>query len=77
MVSPLPRDLQWDAPAARCARCGGEAYREDTLYLWEGVLICEECLEDKWSALTTGEKAELLGACPVSARSLAGGGKEG
>jgi hypothetical protein len=45
-------------------------YREDTLYLWEGVLICEECLEDKFSALTAGEKARLLGAQAVAARSL-------
>lgn len=76
MISPFPRDLQRDMPAARCALCQGEAYWEDTLYLWEGVPICEECLEDKWRALTTEEKAELFGARPVAVRALAapGGG---
>lgn len=70
MDSAFLRDLQRDMPAARCAQCQGEVYREDTLYLWEGVLICEECLEDKFSALTAGEKARLLGAQAVAARSL-------
>lgn len=61
----FPRDLQCEKPVARCDRCGGEIYREDTLYAWEGTSICGLCIEDRFNALTTWEKAELLGARPV------------
>ncbi len=64
---PLLRDKQCDEPAAYCCLCGGEVYREDTLYVWEGRHICSACMEDKFNALTTREKAELLGAFPVRA----------
>ncbi len=62
---PFLRDRQREAPAAHCGCCGGEAYRGDVLYTWEGALLCPACLEEHWSALTTREKAELLGARPV------------
>lgn len=39
------RDKQQDPPVARCPSCGGEQYREDTMYIWDGKLICSECME--------------------------------
>lgn len=33
-----------DRPAARCEECGGEIYREDLVYLIDGMPVCEECL---------------------------------
>jgi len=61
------RDKQQDPPAALCDRCQSELYAGDTLYLLGGLRLCGECVEDKFLALTTPQKAELLGAVPLPA----------
>ena len=43
MLSYVVRDPQGEVPAARCRRCGGEVYRGETLYVWEGRPICPDC----------------------------------
>ena len=62
---PAARDKQCDEPVALCGLCGGETYREDVLYIWEGKYICTLCMEEKFDALTSGEKAQLLGAYAI------------
>ncbi len=61
------RDKQQDPPAAFCDRCGSELYAGDTLYLLGGLRLCGECVEDAFLAMTTIQKARLLGAVPVPA----------
>lgn len=56
------RDKQQDPPAAFCDRCGGEQYACDTLYLLGGSRLCGQCVEDRLLAMTTAQKARLLGA---------------
>ena len=68
--NPCPRDIQCDAPVAHCDRCEGEVYRTDIMYTWEGAHICSECMEGRLNAMTTREKAELLGAYPVQAETV-------
>ena len=38
------RDLQQEAPAALCARCGGELYRGCPCWELAGARWCEACL---------------------------------
>lgn len=71
------RDKQCDVPAAYCGLCKGELYREDMLYAWEGRYICGICIEDKFNAMSTREKAELLGAYPVRVEYVLAGQKCG
>ena len=40
----LPRDSQLILPVCHCALCGGELYREDTLYLIDEQVLCPDCL---------------------------------
>lgn len=65
------RDKQQDLPSAFCDRCHCEQYAEDTLYLLGGLRLCGECIENRIFAMTTPQKAELLGAVPVPARECA------
>ncbi|NCB51942.1 MAG: hypothetical protein EOM54_08700 [Clostridia bacterium] len=69
-INPCLRDKQCDQPVAYCGLCRGEVYWEDILYTWEGKHICTACMEDRLSAMTTREKAELLGAYPIRAYKL-------
>ena len=39
------RDLQREAPAALCSRCGGELYRGAPCWLVGGRRLCEECVK--------------------------------
>ena len=55
-------DLQQEPPLAYCDQCESEQYKGDTLYAWEGIKICGECVEEKFDCMTTKEKADLLGA---------------
>lgn len=59
--------------AALCPRCGGEIYPAETRYLWRGRLLCADCLEACLAALSTGEKAALMGVRTVEAREKPGG----
>lgn len=58
---------------ALCPRCGGEIYPAETRYLWRGRLLCADCLEACLAALSTGEKAALMGVRTVEAREKPGG----
>ncbi len=40
----LYRDPQAAEPAAHCERCQGEVYSGETLYRWEGQMVCAGCL---------------------------------
>jgi len=52
---------------ARCADCGGElGERAYCLPRRRGqAILCPDCLEELFFAMSLGEKAELLGAVPV------------
>lgn len=65
-------DRQCALPVAYCGRCRGEVYREDIVYTWEGGYVCAVCMEELFDVMTTGEKAEALGARPVPASGLSG-----
>jgi len=45
MQNPL-RDVQRNGPVCQCQMCLGEVYREETMYEWEGKLICSDCFQD-------------------------------
>lgn len=65
IYSPILRDKQQDEPAAHCDQCDGEMYQGDTLYTWDGLHICGECVKQHVLCLTIQEMAELFGAEPV------------
>lgn len=56
------RDVQQDKPVAYCAKCQGEMYRHDEMFLWEGKKLCAACIKEKFDAMSIPEIAELLGA---------------
>jgi formylmethanofuran dehydrogenase subunit E len=66
-IGEFMRDKQMDKPLAYCSRCGGEQYREDYMYIFEGHRICGECMGEKFDCLTVREKADLLGAASLKA----------
>lgn len=37
------RDVQEEAPAALCERCGGEVWRGERRFQWEGKWLCPDC----------------------------------
>ena len=43
------------------AECGHEVYEGERIYEWEPGTLCPDCMEDRFSELSTQEKAELLG----------------
>lgn len=57
MLAQVRRDPQEEVPAARCRRCGGEVYRGETLFYWEGRGVCPDCF--RWSV------ERLLDTSPV------------
>lgn len=67
---PWLRDSQQDRPSARCGRCRGEVYRGERMYAFEGRFLCSDCMESLFGAMTTREKAALLGAYDLPAESL-------
>ena len=60
-----------EPPEPRCvvAACGHDVYDGEYFYVWsDGETMCPDCLEDRFDALTTLEKASLCGceASPVN-----------
>jgi len=59
---PLP-DAQQEPPVCHCGRCGGEIYREECAYLFEGKEICSDCLRteiDRLLGRDLNSLAEML-----------------
>ena len=49
-LMPALRDEQDARVVCWCRRCSGEVYEEETLYVWEGKRICEDCFKETVSA---------------------------
>ncbi|MDR3278834.1 MAG: hypothetical protein LBT12_08670 [Oscillospiraceae bacterium] len=61
MVTPEPPAEPPEDTRYAVADCGHEVYEGESLYDWEDETLCPECVEDKFSELTTEEKARLMG----------------
>ena len=44
------RDVQQDEPVCSCEYCGGEIYREETVFEWQGKWVCVDCFQSELSA---------------------------
>jgi hypothetical protein len=77
MKTPEPPVLPPEDTRYIIADCLHEVYEGERLYDWEdGATLCPECMEDKFSELSTREKAALLG-CESSVVSFRGLNREG
>lgn len=57
------RDSQEETPVCYCDRCGGEVYREEMLFEWDGKRICTDCFKEKvrlWLELSPQQVARAL-----------------
>ena len=57
------RDIQNDEPAARCEKCLGEVYAEETMFEWDGRDICVDCFKENvrlWLELSPQQVAGAL-----------------
>ncbi len=50
---------------AQCSDCGGDIYEGERCGLREGRVLCTDCLESRWNALSTPRRFEALGFEPV------------
>lgn len=72
MLSYGVRDRQEEVPAALCRRCGGEVYRGELLYYWEGRPICPDCFRLAVQRLLDTSPALLAQDLGVDTRRLTG-----
>lgn len=40
-----PRDVQQERPVARCNKCKGEIWREESTFIWENRELCSDCFK--------------------------------
>lgn len=61
------RDIQQDEPICACGACGGEVYREERLFEWQGKWVCVDCFQSElsgWLLRSPEQAARELGfAC--------------
>ena len=66
------RDTQQEEPVCTCGQCGGEVYRGESLFEWQGKWVCVDCFQSElncWLVRSPEQAARELGfAC----RGLAG-----
>lgn len=77
MLSDAMRDRQEEVPAALCRRCGGEVYRGELLYYWEGRPICPDCFRLAVQRLLDTSPALLARDLGVDTCRLTGAREEG
>ena len=66
-LRPPLRDSQQEIPVCSCEGCGGEIYREELLYEWQGKWVCVDCFQSEmrgWLFRSPEQAARELGfAC--------------
>lgn len=56
-------DAQDIPPAAHCAKCGGEIYPRESIFIWEQRHICRDCFKYKvlcWLELSPEQVANAM-----------------
>ena len=41
------RDIQQEEPVCSCEGCGGEIYRGETIFEWQGKWVCVDCFQSE------------------------------
>lgn len=63
-LRPALADGQACVPVCLCRRCGGEMYPGETVFRWEGRLVCVDCFKTAvtvWLEEAAREAAQALG----------------
>lgn len=58
-ISHVPVDVQTAPAVDYCKRCGGEIYREETMYFWEGKWVCYDCFKTAVAALLDSNPQQI------------------
>lgn len=69
MLNPM-RDSQDTMPAARCGRCGGEVYKNETMFLSEGKWLCPDCFRAEIESILRNSPARLADALLMEHREV-------
>ena len=69
-LRPVLRDVQQEEAVCSCGCCGGEVYREEMVFEWQGKWGCVDCFQSElssWLACCPEQAAQTLGfACRSS-----------